>query len=129
MKRPRSVGPSRRQVALGGAAFCALLTGAPGAPGAAADLARYLEISRRLTGREDLDSALGARYLEALPTDASLDSLKRDILLQWYTGLTPTPEGPRVVTYEGALLWPATGADQPIGSCRGVTGFWSEPPA
>ena len=134
---------TRRQGLLSSVAACALFA-VPRAQ-AAADLDKFMEISRQLTGRENLDQALGDIYLHAIidiPSRAAalkrifdrdddgpleMESVKKQILRQWYTGTYPSSDGSRVATFEQALMWDAMGM-QPVGMCRGPVGFWSEPP-
>ncbi len=125
--------PTRREVALGGVAFAALLAAKPafGEDG----LERFMAFSREVTGQQDLDPDLGAIYLRALEEGtgdkAPLDFEKerKRILRQWYAGVIDGPDGERAVAYEEALMWRALGFEQPIGTCRGPLGYWSKPPA
>ena len=136
--------PTRRQVILASVATGALLVAPPAK--AQATLADFMALSRQLAGPWDLDPDMGATYLRALTADpttrATLDSLidqgddgsdaiadlKRTILKQWYLGTYDDGGQPAVATFERALMWRALGFDQPIGTCRGPTGYWSEPP-
>ena len=128
---------TRRHVLLSSVAACALLTAQR--TQAATDLDKFMDLSRQLTGRDNLDPALGDVYLRAFDyvplrssilerlidqgDDGSLDmrSIKQQILRQWYTGVVQTADGPHVATFEQALMWDAMGM-QPVG-------YWSEPPA
>ena len=129
---------------LSSVAACALLAASQAR--AAVGLDQFMALSRQLTGRNDLDPALGEVYLDAVVElasraavlqrlvdqgdDDSLDmrSVKQQILRQWYTGVVQTSDGPHVVTFEQALMWNAMGM-QPVGMCRGPVGYWSDPPA
>ncbi len=125
--------PSRREMVLGSVAVAALFAARPvlGKEG----LDDFMAFSRRLTGQEDLDPDLGAVYLQALQDRAGgavpldFEAEKKRILRQWFAGVIETPDGARAVAYEEALMWKAMGFEQPIGTCRGPLGYWSEPPA
>lgn len=135
---------TRRQVILAGAATGALLA----APVAKAQVALtdFMALSRQLAGPWDLDPDIGATYLRALTADPTtratlnrlidqgddgsdaIADLKRTILKQWYLGTYDDESQPAVATFERALMWRTLGFEQPIGTCRGPTGYWSDPP-
>ncbi len=110
------------------------------------ELAEFLALSSRLTGRKNLDPAAGSAYLNALvaapPNRQLLDDLARggpdsgtaahtaleqEILAAWYTGAYFVGGERRVVTHAGALMWTVLGRPAP-GLCAGPTGSWSTPP-
>ncbi|MEM7444094.1 MAG: hypothetical protein AAF414_12265 [Pseudomonadota bacterium] len=140
-----SARPTRRQLVMSGVAASALLF-APAA-NAQIELTDFMELSRRLAGPWELDADLGRTYLRSLLSNprmrAALERLivgdddgsddiaevKRAIQKQWYLGAYDDDDGQAVATFERALMWRALGFDQPIGTCRGSLGFWSEPPA
>lgn len=145
LRRKRGSGPtvSRRQVIVGAVALGLL----PGHALVANDApSNFLRLSQELTGRTDLSALLAEAFLHATlddhetapamrrflktgvlaPADRSV--LQPAILRQWYTGLVATRQGPKVETYDGALVWDAMGFDRPIGTCRDTVGSWSEPP-
>lgn len=135
---------TRRQIILAGVATGALLV----APTARAQvmLADFMALSQQLAGPWHVDPDIGAVYLRALEADpttratlnrlidqgddgsGAIADLKRTILKQWYLGTDDDESQPAVATFERALMWRALGFDQPIGTCRGPTGYWSEPP-
>lgn len=102
------------------------------------ELSTFLDLSREMTGFEELDGALGQRYLDALsawdPTFPLLLSLwaggKRsgwsrsegitiDLVIEtWYTGTVPTARGTEVVTYEKALGSACLPRRTPVTFCR-----------
>ena len=104
----------------------------------------FLRLSRRLTGRSNLDANVGATYLEALlavPENAGTlaqlarengsspahAALERTILEWWYTGTYELGGERRLATHTGALMWDAVGVPAP-GTCAGAFGAWSRAP-
>ncbi len=104
----------------------------------------FLRLSRRLTGRANLDAKVGATYLEALlavPENAATlaqlarasgsspaqAALERTILEWWYTGTYELGGERRLATHNSALMWDAVGIPAP-GTCQGPFGAWSLAP-
>lgn len=137
----RGQGWSRRQV-LGSGLALAMFAAAWPIPALGESvpdrLPEFLELSRRATGFDDLDPALGRRYLQALleweprlvdllrfaPPD--LSTLQRheqalvDLMIEcWYTGTVPTARGTAVVSASGALGDRCLPRDTPVSFCRG----------
>ncbi len=108
---------------------------------------KYMALAEKLTGSQPLDTDLGRQYFEHIrqnPKDAALlekllendttpsadeKLLKQSILRQWYTGISKSGQDEQVVAFEQALMWNSLGFEQPIGTCRGDTGYWSIEPA
>ncbi len=103
----------------------------------------FLRVSRRLTGRKNLDAKVAATYLDALlavPGNARIlaalaggrvspasAALERTILEWWYTGTYELRGERRVATHSGALMWDAIGVTAP-GTCGGAFGAWARAP-
>ena len=68
--------------------------------------------------------------LSQLATDARVTTgtVADDIVAAWYSGVYNTPTGPKVATFDEALVWTALDYTKPFASCGGATGYWSEPP-
>jgi len=116
---------------------------------------RFLEISAKLCAAQLKDGFLGdaiqnalldhyaadefkriANILEsAAPEDverliagSGLRELAKSVVSAWYSGQVGTGEAVRVLAYEEALAWPATGYAKAPGTC-GVFGDWTAKPA
>jgi hypothetical protein len=95
----------------------------------------FLALSSRLSGRLDLDREAAKILLNALLStadgDARLrrpdDTLEREIIAAWYTGIYTVRGEPRLLTHSGALHWRAVGVTAP-GTCTGRFGAWSQAP-
>ena len=138
---------SRRGVLLGGVAWTALLmAGSRPLAAAPTPFERFMALSRRLTGRQQLDPDLGAIFFDALmrsedwapvlprllsaetPDDPRAAALEEAITLQWFTGVYRRGGSQRTATYQGALMWQAMDLRGAPGACQGDLGFWSRPP-
>lgn len=150
---------SRRRLL--GAACVGAATGAlllsPVAPvwaaaAAEAELATFMELSRRLTGRNDLDAKVGQSLHETLlkhdagfaarlgelqgklgKTPQGLSEKARDtarqILSAWYLGMVGSDYTATVVSYPDALMFKAAGGViKPRAFCYGMPGSWAEKP-
>lgn len=119
---------------------------------AQAQLDSFMQVSRRLSGRDQLDPRLGQRLFEALTQRGTLaertlaelarqaeprpelwsrdqQELAREILRGWYLGQVDQYNEAVVIAYEGALMFSAPPNIQVIRSyCPGRPGFWAEPP-
>lgn len=122
----------------------------------AAPAAQFAALSAALTGYPVEDKALAARMLAAFTTPArrvglrqlmrvaaastpdkldaairaaGLDDLANELVGAWYSGVVKTPQGEKVVTYTGAMMWTAMKYTKPMGVCGGPFGYWSGPPA
>lgn len=132
---------TRREL-LSGAAVNVLLLVAPSCAGEARglDLARFLRLSEKLTGRANLPPESARRYFQSIigPTDphrrgkaatgdgqAARDSR---IVADWYSGQTIAPGGMVCVDYAGALLWEAIGFAKPRGVPDAEAGRWALAP-
>ncbi|GAB3462781.1 sugar dehydrogenase complex small subunit [Azotobacter salinestris] len=138
-----------------GAASGALLL-SPAAPVWAAvetELAAFMDLSRRLTGRNDLDARFGQRLYDTLVKRdagfaASLGELQgklgktpqglgekaeataRQVLSAWYLGMIGSDYTATVVGYPDALMFKAAGGIlKPRAFCFGMPGAWAEKPA
>ncbi|MDV7211017.1 sugar dehydrogenase complex small subunit [Azotobacter beijerinckii] len=122
------------------------------APKAETELATFMTLSQRLTGRNDLDGKLGQSLYEALTKrDAAFakdlgelqgklgktpqglsgrpQEVARQILAAWYLGLVGSDHTATVVTYQDALMFKAVdGALKPRAFCFGSPGSWAEKP-
>jgi hypothetical protein len=89
-----------------------------------------------LFSRARLDSETQPQTFDQLEAtgvfdDARMATVLDEIAICWYSGTVPTdsPMRIRVVAYDAALAWKSITWTTPNMTCRGVTGFWSEPPA
>jgi hypothetical protein len=66
--------------------------------------------------------------VDRLVASSGLDKLAKSIISVWYSGLLGTGETTRVLAYEDALAWRATGYAKAPGTC-GEFGDWiTKPP-
>ena len=65
--------------------------------------------------------------VDRLVASSGLHKLAKSIISLWYTGLLGTGEKTRVLAYEEALAWRATGFAKPPGTC-GEFGDWTTKP-
>ncbi|MGH8352097.1 MAG: sugar dehydrogenase complex small subunit [Pseudomonas sp.] len=117
-----------------------------------AQLEVFMQVSRRLSGRDRLDPLIGRRLFEALTQRGTLveqtldelaqqaeqrpelwsreqQDLAREILRGWYLGQVDQYDEALVIAYEGALMFSAPPEIQVIRSyCPGRPGFWAERP-
>jgi hypothetical protein len=107
---------------------------------------RFMDLSRSLTGREQLDPLVGRLFFDALSEshgsaavverllsdplveDVEAAALERRIVEQWYTGVYRSGGAAQRATYQGALMWQAMALRAAPGECQGELGFWSRPP-
>jgi len=117
-----------------------------------AQLDAFMQVSRRLSGRDNLDLRIGQRLFEAMAQRGVLaeqtlmelaqqaekpaeqwnreqQDLAREILRGWYLGQVDQYSEAVVITYEGALMFSAPQDIQAIPSyCAGRPGFWAQKP-
>jgi hypothetical protein len=79
---------------------------------------------RRIAG---LLHSAAPQEVEALLASSGLHKLARSIVSVWYSGLLGTGESTRVLAYEEALAWRATGYAKAPGTC-GEFGDWIKQP-
>lgn len=111
----------------------------------------FLELSRRLTGHDDLSPVLGARILGVLTETGQAQPLRdlyltvsegatgpamadanilRHVLHGWYLGRITVGEQTHLTGFEETLMGRVTADILPLRSyCGGAMGFWAEPPA
>lgn len=135
--RPAAARVSRRTVLSLAAGAAALnFAGVPAFAGTAdvsPQVGRFLSLSRKITGRRDLNPLTATRILGALKAEGAVEQLAaladtaRDaadlreramgadlldpltaILSAWYTGTVEGPDGPVVVAYRDALMYRPT---------------------
>ena len=115
---------------------------------------RFIELSEKLCAMSTRDKSLGeaiqnaladyydaadfkrmAELLHSAPPDdvdrllasSGLQKLAKAIVSGWYSGFVGTGESTRVLAYEGALAWQATGYAKAPGIC-GEFGDWATKP-
>lgn len=108
--------------------------------GGGLDLAGFLRLSEKLTGRANLPPESARRYFQSIvgPTapqrrgkaatgdgQAARDSR---IVADWYSGQTIAAGGMVCVDYAGALLWEAIGFAKPRGVPDADAGRWALAP-
>ena len=59
---------------------------------------------------------------------ANLDATAETVIATLYTGAVSTPRGPRVISYDHALVWQALAWTKPNAFCGGETNYWSTAP-
>jgi hypothetical protein len=142
-KIPSQFSPTRRHLLVGGsAAALAAFAQWPGAASAAGfNAERFLALSERLTGKDDLSGDIATAMLEAFKATGRADELAalvdgadnqepaNEIVAAWYSGVSPDPDSNEVLTYTDALMWQAMSYTKPMGYCGGAMGYWAEPPA
>jgi predicted ArsR family transcriptional regulator len=82
----------------------------------------------RLARLARLAAATPAAQLGDALAAANLQSAAETVVAALYTGVVETPQGPRVVSYDQALVWQACGWTKPNAFCGGSTNYWSAPP-
>ncbi|WP_254443307.1 sorbitol dehydrogenase family protein [Ruegeria arenilitoris] len=99
----------------------------------------FLALSKKLLQRDDLAPDAAAKFLQgflaigdgealyALAEGQTQPELEERILTAWYTGRSPDPSNPKVVTYGSALVWQAMNYTKAPGFC--AVEDWSEAPA
>jgi len=66
--------------------------------------------------------------VDRLVASSGLDKLARSIISVWYSGLLGTGETTRVLAYEDALAWRATGYAKAPGTCGEFSDWVTKPP-
>lgn len=132
---------SRRDAVLVAAGTCVASVGATAEQGVT--LARFLALSRALTGAARLDTAMGGAILGGLlarghaagiarladdPGSDADRQLANDITAAWYSGVFNDADGTTRADLNAALLWDALTFTKPWGTCGGETGYWRNPP-
>ena len=138
-----SLHTTRRSILVSGSALAlASFVGWSGEASAASlDADAFVRLSEKLTGKLDLDADYASEMLkafetigkssdiEALADGAENPELANDVVVAWYSGVSPDPGADEVITYTDALMWEAMSFTKPMGYCGGETGYWAEPPA
>jgi hypothetical protein len=116
----------------------------------------FANLTRLLAGYAFGDAAAATATLDALTEAVGADALRRiatlatvippaqlddelrtaglafdarTVVTALYTGTIDTQAGPRVLTYDHALVWQALGWTKPNAYCGGETNYWSAKPA
>ena len=148
------VDEDRRRLLAGLAALAAsaLIGPASAQPAAPA----FATLTRSLTGFTFADAPTATAMLDALTEAVGADALGRISTLASstppgqlaealrgaglapqaevglaarFTGPVDTPKGPRVISYDNALIWQALGWTKPNAWCGGATDYWSTKPS
>ena len=85
----------------------------------AANLARLAQLA----------SSTPAARLSAALKAANLEATAETVIAALYSGTVSTPRGPRVISYDQALVWQALGWTKPNAFCGGETNYWASAPA
>lgn len=143
--------PFTRRALLCASVAATLLPGAllPGCSPPPEPIQRFLLLSRRLLGREDLDAGEAAALHAALSAgegaQARLDQLaarlqdeetlsaedertRLEVLRGWYAGVVLGPDGLRRRLFPASLPWTAMGYGAPRGLCHDGPALWGAPP-
>ena len=124
-------------------------------PAPLADPTSFADLSRSLAGYAYADAATASAMLDALTQAVGADALRRiatlaavtppaqlgaelrtaglatqaeTLVTALCTGQVDTPAGPRVISYDNALIWQALAWTKPNAWCGGVTGYWTDKP-
>lgn len=156
--RDAGVDDDRRRLVAGLAALVASSFAGPlGAqPAPLADPASFANLTRTITGFAFADVATANATLEALAAAVGADALRKigtlaavtppaqlaaelqvaglqraaeTVVNALWTGTIDTPQGPRVISYEHALIWQALPWTKPNTACGGETNYWATAPA
>ncbi|MEO5764452.1 MAG: sugar dehydrogenase complex small subunit [Casimicrobiaceae bacterium] len=60
---------------------------------------------------------------------ANLEAVAETVVAALYTGTVTTPRGPRVISYDQALVWQALPWTKPNAFCGGETNYWATKPS
>jgi len=152
-----TIDEDRRRVVAGLAALLASTAAGPlGAqPAPLADPASFANLTRTITGFAFADAATADATLEALTAAIGADNLRRigtlaaatspaqlaselrvagleraarTVVDALWTGTIDTPQGPRVISYEHALIWQALPWTKPNTACGGEVNYWATAP-
>ena len=97
------------------AAMLSALTAAVGA----ANLSRLAQLA----------SSTPAAQLNAALKAANLEAGAETVIAALYSGTVSTPRGPRVISYDQALVWQALPWTKPNALCGGETNYWASAPS
>ncbi len=111
----------------------------------------FMDLSRRITGHDDLSPAFGARIFDVLTDNGQTEPLQtlyatvsgaasdmpledreilRHVLHGWYLGRITLDDEIHLTGFEETLMGRVTADILPLRSyCGGQMGFWSDPPA
>ena len=70
-----------------------------------------------------------AAQLSAALKSANLDATAETVIAALYSGMVMTPRGPRVISYDQALVWQSLPWTKPNAFCGGETNYWATAPA
>jgi hypothetical protein len=70
-----------------------------------------------------------APQLDAAISAAGLAAAAEAVVIALYTGTVETTRGPRVVSYDQALVWQALPWTKPNAFCGGETNYWASAPS
>ena len=103
-----------------------------------------MRLSAEITGVADLDPGLGQTIYALLGLESQIDSLLQrspedsaaearaalevEVISAWYSGIVESAAGPRLASYEEALMWRALDFTKPMGYCGDGFGSWALPP-
>ena len=96
-------------------------------------LDRFMALSRRLTGVDDLDPELGRLYLAALEATGVWPgrderAAAEAIVVAWYTGGVGAGREATIVSYPAALAWSTLTFTKAPSVCGGGLGYWAARP-
>lgn len=147
------VDADRRRLLAGLAALAASVAAGPlqgQSPGA-----DFASLTKTLTGSTFADASTASAMLDALTAAVGENALRRiasiaaatppdrlagdlataglaaqaeAVVAALFTGQVDTPQGPRVIGYDSALVWQALGWTKPNAWCGGETDYWSTKP-
>jgi hypothetical protein len=82
----------------------------------------------QITSLLDVVETTPATSLDAAIARHGLDELADRLVALWYSGMTATPGGQRVLSFTSAAAWTATGYAKPPTYCAPQFGSWADKP-
>jgi len=76
-----------------------------------------------------LASSTPAPQLSAALKAANLEATAETVIAALYSGMVITSHGPRVISYDQALVWQALPWTKPNAFCGGETNYWADAPS
>ena len=67
--------------------------------------------------------------LDAAIAGAGLGAPAETVVAALFSGIVDTPRGPRVISYDQALVWQALAWTKPNAFCGGQTNYWASAPS
>ena len=128
--------PALAQAAMSAAQFSALSMAVAGNaysdPKVASAMLRALTQAvggDKLARLAKIASSTPPAQLDAAIASAGLGAPAETVVAALFSGIVDTPRGPRVISYDQALVWQALPWTKPNAFCGGETNYWASAPA